>query len=407
MAEVIDYSNNQIAVHTMDLVRRINEQIGVVHGKHCMLDLTPRKNGTFKAKSVVDGRDIEVRINATVPNDELFSISQRFVEPKFEEYQMLNVFAKDTSFNVGSETVGIDIISETGEAKIVAAGQDNPNITLTDINIGRRLQSVAQLWAGITVTRNQIQKIQMRNDRGQGPTLDFITRVMTAARRNMDRAHDDLIANGSHIEGLVAGNIPGLKDEFSDDSALYNGNAPSKGKAATVAAGATTGKLTWFKKNQNEIIHDLANMAGYLFQKTLFRPKVLMLPPELLVQGLALRTTTDNADTRPLVDWIRMAIKEGFKTDLDIIATNTMTAGSRSSTTRGNDWISDSAACLLDNDVENFAIAIVEPLTLLPSITDEFGTIRQNMTMKTGGLMRKQPGAATILYGVQSGTTVS
>ena len=56
------------------------------------------------------------------------------------------------------------------------------------------------------------------------------------ARRNIDRALEDLIANGSHIEGLVAGNILGLKGNFSTDSTKYSGNAPSKGKAAIVTA---------------------------------------------------------------------------------------------------------------------------------------------------------------------------
>ena len=73
------------------------------------------------------------------------------------------------------------------------------------------------------------------------------------------------------------------------------------------------------------------------------------------------------------------------------VGTNAMTKGSRSSTERGNDWITQSAACMLDNDIENYAIAVVEPLTLLQAITDEYGTVRQNMTMKTGGLINKNP----------------
>ncbi len=406
MPEVRDYTGHPVVENTMALVREINKQIGEVHGKHAMLDLEPRHNGsTFKTRLRASGEEVEIRCNASVPNDELFSLSQRFVEPKFEQFQMLNVFKKDASFHVGSETVGIDIISESGEAKVVSAGQDNPTLSLSNMRVGRRLQSVAQIWAGITVTRNQIQKIQLRNDRGQGPALDFIAKVMEAARRNMDRTHDDIIANGTHIEGLVAGNIVGLKDEFSTDSALYGGNTPSKGKAASVAAGATTGKYTWYGKNSAEIINDWADMAAYLGQKGLFTPKVLMLPPQLLIKRLALKLTTD-LNAQPLINWLKEAFREAFKVELNIIATNAMSEGTRSGTTRGNDWIDNSAACMLDNDEDNFAIAIVEPPTLLPAITDQFGTVRQNLTMKTGGLIRKQPAAGTILYGVQNGTDI-
>ncbi len=390
---------------TMELVKAVNAQIGEVHGKSAMIDLEPRHNGqTFKAKHSRTGETIEVRMNAAVPNDELFSLSQRLVEPKFEQFQMLNVFEQDASFHVGSETVGVDIVTETGEAKIVAPGQDNPNITLSDVNVGRRLQSVAQLWAGVTVTRNQIQKVSLRNDRGQGPVLDFIAKVQATARRNIDRGLDDLVANGSHIEGLVAGNILGLKDNFSTNSALYSGNAPSKGQAAYVAPGATTTKWDWYGKNSAEIINDLAAMAGYLGSKNLFAPKVVMVPPKLMIQRLALKLTTD-LNTEPLIKWIEEAMERAFGTKPKFIATNAMTAGSRSGTTQGNDWMLGSAACMLDNDVDNFAIAIVEPLTLLPSVTDRFGTIRQNMTLKTGGLIAKNPAAGTILYGVQKGDT--
>ncbi len=389
----------------MNLVRAINNQIGEVHGKRAMLDLEPRRNGSyFETKHTKTGEKLKVRINAFVPNDELFSLAQRFVDPKFEQFKMLEVFEQETGYSPGSEAVGVDIVTETGEAKIVAPGLDNPTIPLSDINIGRRLQSVAQLWAGVTVTRNQIQKIDLRNDRGQGPALDFIARVMQTARRNIDRSLDDLIANGSHIEGLVAGNILGLKDNFSSDSALYSGNAPSKGKAAYVAPGATTTEWNWYGKNSAEILVDIANMAGYLGQKMLFSPKVIMMPPQLLIQRLGLKLTTD-LNTQPLITWIEEALARQFGVKPKFVGTNAMTKGSRSGATRGNDWITESAACMIDNDIENFAIAVVEPLTLLPSITDQFGTVRQAMTMKTGGLISKNPAAGTILYGVQKGAT--
>ena len=78
------------------------------------------------------------------------------------------MFEQETGYAPGSEAVGVDIVTETGEAKIVAPSVGTPVTPLADINVGRRLQSVAQLWAGIQVTRNQIQKIDLRNDRGQG-----------------------------------------------------------------------------------------------------------------------------------------------------------------------------------------------------------------------------------------------
>lgn len=403
---VLEFNENHPVVGgTMDLVRAINNQIGIVHGKSAMLDLEPRRNGSyFETKHTKTGEKIKVRINSTVPNDELFSLSQRFVEPKFEQFKMLEVFEQETGYAPGSEAVGVDIVTETGEAKIVAPSVGSPITPLADINIGRRLQSVAQLWAGVRVTRNQIQKIDLRNDRGQGPALDFVARVQMTARRNIDRALDDLIANGSHIEGLVAGNILGLKDNFSTDSTKYSGNAPSKGKAAIVTAGATTGKLNWYGKNSAEILVDVAGMAGYLGQKMLFAPKVIMLPPQLLIERLGLKLTTD-LNTQPLITWIEDAMQRQFGVKPKFVGTNAMTKGSRSSTERGNDWITQSAACMLDNDIENYAIAVVEPLTLLQAITDEYGTVRQNMTMKTGGLINKNPAAGTILYGVQKGAT--
>jgi hypothetical protein len=84
--------------------------------------------------------------------------------------------------------------------------------------------------------------------------------------------------------------------------------------------------------------------------------------------------------------------KTAFKIDLNIVPTNALTKFDNTDLSGG--------FLLLDSRKEHQAISGVEALTVLPSITEADGTIKQFVQMKTGGTMVKHPSAAYLGIGI-------
>ena len=377
----------------MGMVTKVNEAIKDEHGQgvkihedsgFCEMDVV-RRNGKTE--------NVKIKYNAVVPNQELFSVAQELVRAADEPFAARSVFAIDSSFAVGSQTVAYDVIAEEGEAKLVAVGETSGDIPEADASVGRRLQAVGKISSMIKITRDDIQLLQLRRDRGMGPLLDLMTEKLRVARKNVDRREDEIIWNGAKIAASTT-KIQGYFDRFTTTFADASGNAPAFGFASDVATGA------WAGATSDQIIADLAagdgvnGGEGYINRNNSYSTNYLILPPRVLTQALGLRKTSQT-DSTPLINWIKAAYQNMYNRDIQIISTNAIDG---SINTPSKATILNSVACfsLIDSRQENFAIAEVEPLTVLPSKEDKEGTIEQVVTKKTGGLQSKHPSAAYI-----------
>lgn len=390
MATVLDYSQNRIAQGVISLAHKINDAIKKEHGEKYAFDLTPRYNGqTFKTRNL-KGEEIQVRINAVIPNEEIFAISQEIVRAADEPFAAREVFEEDTSFHVGAREVGFDVLSDSGEGGLVAVSELDPILPRADVRIDRNFQPVVKIGAVVSITRDDIQAMELRADRGLAPLVDLMTEKLTAARKNIERTHDRLIWKGAEIKGQ-AGRIKGVDDYLSTNANEYDGDAPTKGKVENITGG------TWDTKTSDQIIADLAKGFAYISRNNTYKANTLVLPPEILIGRLSFKRTSD-VDSTPLIEWIQRAARLALGRELKIVASNAMSTGTVSGKKRPVNLFAYPAFLLLDSNKRYQAIATVEPLTMLAPVTNEHGTITQVMQLKTAGIQIKHP--STMYAGV-------
>jgi hypothetical protein len=392
-AKILNLQYDPQMVGFMDLCRRINASIKKIHGAAFNMDAPKRTDLTFKINdknSKYDGR--EVRLNDTVPNEELFTLAQELVKAADEPFSARSVFATDNSFHVGSQTIGFDVLAKNGEAKIVATGRTTPTVPRSGIAIGRNLQHVGKIMTSIEVTRDDLQQMDLRGDRGFAPLISLMEEKLQAAREDIFKAEDSIVWMGGNLEGQSGGEIQGVFNRLSTTSGDYSGNTPTHGKRVN---------NTNYWVDRAAIIAQLVDGFKYITRNNAYMPNTVAVPPTMLFGDLSFTQTTDT-DSTPLIEWIRRAAKEAFKQELDFIAANAMAARDVSGTERGNTELNNDGMLMLDSQKKYQAIAVVEDITLLPSKEDEQGTIVQVVQMKTGGLQTKHPSAMYLKDGIQA-----
>jgi len=219
----IDFSNNPIMRRVNELAKAINagvmrEQPGVRGFK---LDAPSRGDMYFDTENT-RGEKIRVRLNAVVPSQELFSVAQELVRSADEPFASRDVFPEDTGFHPGSREIAYDVLTDQGEAEAVAIGPATPAVTAADVVIGRKFQPTCKIPQTVTVTRDDMQLLDMRQDRGLSPLVDLMNEKLLTAKKNIERTHDRIVWQGAEIRGVAAGRILGFKDFVSTDSSAYN-----------------------------------------------------------------------------------------------------------------------------------------------------------------------------------------
>lgn len=391
MGKFIDFSKNPYTRKLMGAIlstaHRVNAQIKTEFGEQFQFDLRPRQ-GHFE----INDKDhkyngYNVRYNAVIPNTELFSLATQLVRAKDEPFAARKVFKIDSSYHVGSQTIGYDILVEQGEAKLIAAGRaGGSEIPQADASIDRELQNVGKISNYFTITRDDIQQMDLRNARGMGPLVDLLSEKMRTARKNISRVEDSIIWTGGNIAGVAASKIQGIFDFFSTTSGDFTGAQPTKGQKKT-------GLAVWSGLTSDAIIAQLAVAAGYVSRNNSYFANTLVLPTDLMIQEIGLKKTSET-DSTPLIKWIKMAFQEAFDRPLNVVTTSALNGpGTTSGTTRTETGLTFRAFMLLDADQDHQAIAEVEAMTMLPSKEDMEQTIKQVATMKTGGIQVKHPSA--------------
>lgn len=384
MKQALNFSQSAPWKALLGFMMRVNQAVIEEHGQGFKGLEFNGKEDTFTCdnpNSRFNGKLI--RLNSTVPNAELFSLASELVYPMDEAFEARNAFAIDESFHPGSQQIGYDVVSEQGKAKLVPIGQNSASDTpKADASIGRKFSAVGKIQNFYEVTRDEIQELSLRNDRGLSPLIDLMSFKMDTARKNIARVEDQLVWLGGSFSQTPADDkeIPGYLDSFSTSSALYDGNTPSKGKQEQVADSGTGSSRLWADKTPDNIIADITKGLQYLTSKGLFKPTTLAMPHGH-VTDLAMRRVSD-VDSTPLLEWIIRTIKSAYRVDLTILGTNAL---------KGTVNTNKDGFLLFESKKQNQAIAVTEQMTVLPSKELGDGTIQQFVLMKTGGIQVKRP----------------
>lgn len=390
MGKFIDFSKDpytrKFMAALISTAQRVNAQVVREFGEEYQFDLEPRQGYFTIEDKEHKYNGYNVRYNAVIPNTELFSLATELVRAKDEPFAARRVFKIDSSFHVGSQTIGFDILIEHGEAKLHAAGRPaGSEITQADASVDRELQNVGKISNYISITRDDVQQLDLRNNRGLGPLVDLLSEKLRTARKNISRAEDSIIWTGGNIAGVKASKIKGIFDFFSTTEADFIGPQPTKGRHDEDLP-------IWSALTSDAIIAQLAVGAGHVSRNTAFKVNTLVLPTDLMIEEIGLKKTSET-DSTPLIDWIKRAFQNMFERPLDVVTTNALTAGTTSGAKRRNEKIPFRGFMLLDSDKAHQAIAEVEAMTTLPSKEDIEGTIKQVVTMKTGGIQVKHVAA--------------
>ncbi len=398
--KILNFEKDKQLNSAMRYFHKINNAIKIEHGQAFDFDPPKDPNATFKVNDKNSKfNDREIKMNVTIPSEELFSLAQELVKSADEPFAARQVFKVDNSFHEGSQTIGFDVEVEEGEAKLVASGRTTPTIPRADFKIGRTLNHVGKIMTAIEVNRDDVQQMDLRGARGLGPFVDLMQGKLAKARKHVDRLEDSIVWLGGDIENATGAEVQGLFNRLSTNSADFDQDAPTHGKRVDnlVAWDPSSGA------GIAAIIDDIIQGVDYITRTNAYFPDTLVLPPSLLFGILSFARTSDT-DSTPLVEWIKRAFKEAFNKELTIVASNAMKAGDVSGTERGNAELANDAFLLLEAKKEYQAIAVVEDLTMLPSKEDEQGTIIQVVQRKTGGLQVKHPGAMFLRDGIKAKT---
>jgi len=407
--QTLNLSRNSGVVNFMSFVKTVCNAVENLHGvklKGHTFDESKGENQTFEVKEDtilrLNGKNVnvkgyQVRMNTTIPNAELFSLAQELVRPADETFAGRDVFTVDDSFHEGSEEIGYDVLSENGRAILVPTGQSaGSNTPKANVSLGRKLNPVGKIQNFMEVSRDELQKLNLRNDRGMGPVISLIEEKLATARKNVLRAEDHIIWQGGSFDDSAETNeIPGFFDSFSTNASEYEGNNPSKGKREVVAfnsGGAVAADRYWANKTADEIITDVRTGFKYVRRNGVYMPNTMAIDHQVLID-IALKRTSDT-DSTPIMEWLKRAIQAAFKVDMNIVASNALTNFANTDLSGG--------FALLDSQKKYQAISGVEAITVLPAKEDADGTIRQFVTMKTGGTLVKHPSAAYLGIGISN-----
>lgn len=375
--------------NTIDAINNLYER---VHGERFNF----RQNQGKTANVTLNGKNYEIRLNETVPNAELFSLAMELVRPAVEAYSSREILESDTSFHEGSQTVGFDVLEQSGEATLVAAGRTADKINQTSVAISRELNAVAKIMAQFQVTRDDLQLYALRNDRGMGPLVDLMEEKIQNARDTLAWKDDIINWIGGSIEGVTAGRIPGLMSYVSTNSAEYDKAKPTAGKQEAVATVDTRTK--WSDKTSDEIVADIQKGAQWVRRSGVYIPRVLAIPHESFTE-LSFRKVSD-VDSTPLIEWIKRTMSATYNIEFKIVGTSALSNQTSTGTKRTNTAISSDAFMILDNNRRNFVVADVEKVIMNTAEQNAQDTITQVIQQKTGGVMGKHPSAIYVGTGI-------
>jgi len=399
----IEYNSQKDKVFfdlTFSLGHKINsvireKHLGAIPGKvFDFMKLTPgyrevvdKRNGSVK----------RVKYNSIIPNTELFSLAQDLVQPAIEEFEASNIFVSDSGYSPGAETVGADIISRTGKARLAVRGVEKGDIPRADMSIGRHTQVIGKLDDYIRVTLDEIQRVAARNQAGLAPMVDLMSEKLNAARWLIGRDREMLIWRGGFVEDISIG-ITSIFSYFTTTESGVNGWAsatPKFGKQSIVATEETV--VTWDAKlglpsgkGPMYIQQDLSEALAYVQRLGTYKVTHFVLPRRWLNKLSTMPYSALNPT--PILNVLKQAfpgIEFVGTTALDYKYNTDLTA-------------LKSGFLAIDARKQNWVIADPEPINFLNAVVDKEGAVEQVARAQCAGILSKHPSSAAFFTGIDA-----
>ncbi len=346
------------------------------------------KGGSFK--NTQNGEEKVFPCNSLIPHQEVFDILTTPVRPIDEPFlTRRGAFRVDQSGDPGVPRVGIEIITEEGEAKDFAASSAAGGKEIgreSNVTISREFNFVRVAQTTMVVTREALLSAASRNRIGAGATISLLQEVIRVGRKNVMRREDEINVKGAGSTD-AKDRVPGLLDAFGTAS----GQSPTANVTTTGTGGTDALKRRWANKTAKQIIEgDLSAAVKELRRTGAFEPKLLLLPQDV-ISDIVNKYSSDT-NTTPLIEWIKKSWSDNFNSKITIMGTNAL------NTT--NSGQSVQVFILADNAPQNQAFARPLDVTLLNPVLNAHGDITQVAEIRTAGFFNMHPKAMYMGKGI-------
>jgi len=300
---------------------------------------------------------------------ELQSIEKTLYQPKQEELYVRSAFSVNTGFEAGASEIGFDVYSRTGSAKVRAAGGKAKDINFVGDERKRYVQPVFKIETGIEWTEDEMSKLAKRRMLNQGADVPLDTLRVASARRYV---------NETEQKSFLVGEA-GMKGALQ-----YTGQT-IENVALGAVGGSDAEKRLFANKTPDEKLKDLLAAKTAIEKDNLFKGRVLMMPP---TQYLSLLKPYSTQNPMTVLQWLN---SEGMFFE-KIIPTSAMMA-------EFNGFGVD-IFWAVDNDPEVIQLAVLEDMRMRNPVVDEFGDVKQTVTLSTAGCIFRHEAAGYIGKGI-------
>jgi hypothetical protein len=300
-----------------------------------------------------------VRQDSILTNRDLESIEAKIYEEHDEELVARQSFGLKTDDGPGAETIGYDMISKRGAAKIM--NSDSEDVPLVDADIVRKTQKVVSIKAGFKVTPQEIRAARQANKPVE-------TTKAGTARRAIAEGENRLVYKGDakvDIKGVI--NATGIT--------IYT--------AADVDTGAGT-KITWATKTATEIIEDIRIAK---FEKLDVNPGIV----------------ADTLELPPIqFGKLSQKIGQGEGTIMQYLKEQGWFPGGIKSNPELKQAGDGNTDCMLmyDSRSENVEIGVPMDMMMHPPVVDKNNAQQVNLEERTAGAIVRYPLAICLVIGI-------
>lgn len=303
--------------------------------------------------------------------EDLLQISTTLYEPKQIIPSVRNIFSVNRSFTPGLSSFGYDWYKRKGQASITANFPKAGDVRKVGEDMGRTTLIPFHISGMFEVGMGERQAMDAQRTLGKGAYFDLAIKRAEAVRRYIDEQEND-----AFYKGVSSLNIKGL----------FNWSDTEGSITATAVAGASVAAKKWSAKTGESILSDLITAKKAASMNGLYNADTLLLSQNSYIELFKPYSTTAPI---PIMDRVAglfpniQVIRECAKDYNGVDASYDSNAGTE-------------IFIVLENNAEVIEHNVIDDLTILPGVYDEFQTFQQVLTMKVGAPAIRFPDAIKI-----------
>lgn len=289
-----------------------------------------------------------VRNDIALYERDLEAIENTIYEAKKEELVARSIIDVETSYDPGAETIGYDMLSESGAAKVTSNGADD--IPLVDGDLNRQTQKIVTIEDGFKVTTQERRNAEYAN-------RPIRTQKAATARRVIAERENEITFVGDSELG-----VPGLVNASNINTYDVPTDSDSDG-------------TLWEYKTGFEIIDDIREARKKVNTQPGFNADTLVLPSE---QYQRLQEPVNQYNTNTVMSYI-----EDMGWFDNIVETNYLEEADPDG--------SNDVGLVIDTDPSNVQLALPMDIMMHDPITLDNNDVRVNLEERFAGIVLRYP----------------